>query len=666
MLASFGQQMPHWVPAYTSERVVSVEAALVRFFRTQGMKSMHIHDPEMSAQKNAARALSSAAPLVVVEGAAGSGKTTMLQVAAQEAAHESRRLVVVAPTLIAAQEAGKAINSEAFSVHSLLRAYGFRSDEHGRWIHRLEVGETDSEGYEYRGVPERFRLDAQARIVVDEAGMVSQDLMHGLIQVAEETGASVGLVGDRAQLASPGRGGVLKLAVNNHPSPLDIDEVHRFRDKEYAALTLQMRDRGGADLFDTLLERGNIVVHQDVDSARDAIAADCVRAAKAGAKVAVAVDSNEAATVLNARIQKVRAEHGYTRAARASVPGADGLIYRIGDAVMTRANDSRLNVANRETWTVHQAHQDGSLAVERGGEIRVLPPKYVAEHTHLAYASTEHGVQGQSVDFGYGIVTEQTNAGGLYVAATRGREHNTLHVVSEQPEQARDVFNAALERERGDNGVEAAHGVVAHVLDGLKEKRVLPEGELQAKLALAEKEHARLVVELAGARETFRTADTHYSAVMVPGAGRGKPEAEWRAVRETADRDRDAAMRSVAALERAVAAAKPATVEREHEAAKQRLASALAAREKAAEWRARVESGEETIITPGIHNGHPHPGTMYRLAQAERTAETNIREALAALSAVPGARTPAAQDRREMQQRQGKVIDHPDGGGLAR
>ena len=53
-------------------------------------------------------------------------------------------------------------------------------------------------------------------------------------------------------------------------------------------------------------------------------------------------------------------------------------------------------------------------------------------------------------------VSEATTAGGLYVGATRGRYENTLHVVAEGLDQARDALVAALGRDRADRGLDAA------------------------------------------------------------------------------------------------------------------------------------------------------------------------------------------------------------------
>lgn len=377
------------------------------------------------------------------------------------------RLVVVAPTLRAAQEAAIATGAQASSAHKLAHDYGFRWTADGQW-RRLMVGEATETGTIYQGPRSDWVLDADARIVIDEAGMVDHDLAHALVTIADETGAGLALIGDRQQLPAVGRGGVLEMAVAAHPRPLDMSEVHRFREPGYAELSHRMRARADpASLFDVLHARGNIVVHADAAALRGHLVGDVVAKAEAGASIAVAVASNEDAAAVNALVQDARARAGHTRAAAVDVAGSDGLSLRVGDRLMTRKNDGELGVTNRDVWSVQRVHRDGSVSVREGARTARLPRDYVESDTHLAYASTVYGVQGASVDYAHGIVDDSTSAQLLYVAATRGREHNAMHVVAEDVEDARELFVDALGRESGDRGTAAAADVARRDLSGI-------------------------------------------------------------------------------------------------------------------------------------------------------------------------------------------------------
>lgn len=198
----------------------------------------HRLDP---AQARAATAVASSDPLVVVEGAAGAGKTMMLAGAIEAAAAHGRATRVITPTKKAADVAHQELGVVTDSVAKLVHEHGWRWNRDGVWT-RLSIGETDPEtGARYTGPTTAARLVRGERIVVDEAGMLDQDTALALLAVADEYGATVALVGDRAQLAAIGRGGILDMAAQFLPRELNLTTVHRFTDPAYAALTVQMR-----------------------------------------------------------------------------------------------------------------------------------------------------------------------------------------------------------------------------------------------------------------------------------------------------------------------------------------------------------------------------------------------------------------------------------------
>jgi hypothetical protein len=62
-----------------------------------------------------------------------------------------------------------------------------------------------------------------------------------------------------------------------------------------------------------------------------------------------------------------------------------------------------------------------------------LPADYGAQHVALAYARTTHIVQSRTVDTTHTLIDpDAMSRQGLYVGATRGREGNMMHVVTEQ------------------------------------------------------------------------------------------------------------------------------------------------------------------------------------------------------------------------------------------
>ena len=436
-----------------------------------------------AGQERAAAAVASADPLVVVEGAAGSGKTTMLGVAIEVAARHGRASRVVAPTLRAAQVAHDELGVPATSVAALVHAHGWRWNSDGVWT-RLAPGDTDPDtGRTYHGPAEGARLAWGERVIVDEAGMLDQDTAIALLTVTAEAGATVALVGDRAQLAAIGRGGVLDMAAQLRGRTFDMAEVHRFTDPAYAEVTVRMRDgRDPGAVFDRLTALGLVRLHTSDEDVREHIAEQ----RRDGE--AVTVTSNDEARAVNARIREERVARGEVDDAR-TVTGSDGLPIGAGDVIQTRKNNTSIGVANRQNWVVQRVEQDGVLRVREAGSGRKrqrtvrLSAEYVAEHAHLSYAATAYGVQGATVTGSHTIPTEAISAAGVYVGMTRGREQNLLHVVAESQEQAREQFVAAMERDRADRGLTDATERAAEAVRGL-----VDEGPVR----LVQTERARL------------------------------------------------------------------------------------------------------------------------------------------------------------------------------
>ena len=60
----------------------------------------------------------------------------------------------------------------------------------------------------------------------------------------------------------------------------------------------------------------------------------------------------------------------------------------------------------------------------------MLPADYVTAHVELAYASTAHGVQGDTVPAAHVVIGEHTGAASAYVGMTRGRTAKTAHLIA--------------------------------------------------------------------------------------------------------------------------------------------------------------------------------------------------------------------------------------------
>lgn len=471
--------MPDHVRHITSERVIAVEDELRHRFAARAasqapltLDGAQFADTKLApAQRQAAQIIVSGTAVGVIEGAAGSGKTTLLKEAKTVLDSQHRQLVVLSPTLKGAEEATNSLQSPAHSVHKLLYEHGYRWDDNNRFT-RLERGETDPEtGRQYRGPGKGYRLVPGARVVVDEAGMLDQDTALALTKLSDQYRCGLVFMGDRAQLPAVGRGGVLDQAVKIALDRADVDVVHRFTDKKYAELSLQLRSRENpAELFDKLYASGHVRIHDNVGAGMEAMTRRAEQIIRAGGTVALGTPTNQGAAELNRHMQQVMAGAGRTRDAKHQVCGSDDIALRHGDVIMTRDNNSRLGVANRETYLVKNTHRDGSITIitAAGAKESIrLPAAYVAEHVHLGYASTEYGEQGATETAGANLLSEASSPGGLYVGLTRGKEENTLHIAASSYDEAKSQFITAMHRDTADRGLEKAREDLGREIEGL-------------------------------------------------------------------------------------------------------------------------------------------------------------------------------------------------------
>ena len=286
-------------------------------------------------------------------------------------------------------------------------------------------------------VDEAVQVGPRDVLLVDEASMIGTAQLDRVRAIAEDAGARIVLVGDPRQLAAVDAGGALSLLEDGRAETYTLSDVRRFTEPWEAQASLRLRD-GDLGALAEYDRRGRIVdaptLDDAVTEAARRTAADLIEGRDA---IAVAASNDLAARIATAvRDQLVAAGR---LDADGIYLGLDGTTAGVGDRVMTRQIDRQLGVLNRERWTVAHVGEDGGLqVVNADGEVRDLPPAYVAEHVQSAYAATAHAVEGVTVDRSVTVHDGTGDLAGLYVPATRGRERNTL-VVPLHPEPGEDA-----------------------------------------------------------------------------------------------------------------------------------------------------------------------------------------------------------------------------------
>jgi hypothetical protein len=386
-------------------------------------------------QADAARAVAGDDRLVVVVGPAGAGKTTTLACAARDLHTQGRAVFAVAPTAKAARVLHADTGMEAATLAKLLHEWDRPAGAHP--IYRLPAGTT---------------------VIVDETGMVGTGTLDRLVGLAESQGWRLALVGDPAQLAPVGRGGMFaELCRISRVHELAV--IHRFthRWEQHASLHLRHTHPEILDIYEAhgRIHPGTLETHLE------AVADAWIARHGDGQTVAVTAETNAQVDVLNEAIQARRRDAGHLDDHAAVLVAASETVSP-GDVVVTRRNDRTLcdeagePVRNRERWRVEAVHADGALTVTRleghGGPV-TLPADYVATRVRLGYAATAHGYQGATADVAYTLVDGASTHRGLYVGATRGRTENHLLVLTETPDdlvEARHTLERALTRDRAD------------------------------------------------------------------------------------------------------------------------------------------------------------------------------------------------------------------------
>ena len=424
-------------------------------------------------QTAAAAAVGGTDRLVTVTGPAGTGKTTMLSVARRLLENQDRRMVIVAPTKKAATVAGQETGADATSLHALLHDYGFRWTDTpaGQQWTRLVPGQDDPQtGQPWPGAA-KVPLAAGDRIVVDEAGMVDLHTANALADVAGDTGAGIAMVGDHLQALPVGHSGAMSLARSRSTATVELDTIHRFRtangdaDTAWADLSLRLRDAGQQTeaVAAEIVATGHAVTVATEADARGHMVNEWLAGHAAGHSVALVTATHDEAQAISEAIQARRVEAGHLVTDR-PVTLQSGQVAYVGDVVQTRRNDRGADVENRQVWTIHRVDDDGTVTLEQGGVMRHVDAAYVEQHTHLAYASTVHGVQGETTD--RALVGPGVDAAGLYVGLTRGRRHNTAVVIADDERGARTQLVESMQRGQIeatlDDAREAARADLAH------------------------------------------------------------------------------------------------------------------------------------------------------------------------------------------------------------
>lgn len=394
--------------------------------------------------------------------AAGTGKTTAMEVLTTAWESAGGSVLGMAPTAAAASVLGESIGTRAETVDKLL--------------HVIDRHHSDIATTEHPPVLPQWVLDIDdtTLVIVDEHVTLPTAKRLQLLRFLTGRGATVRCTGDDQQLPAIDASGVdADMADASSRQTPTLSEVVRFTQRGEALASKGLRE-GDPTALAWYLDNGRIHaghLGSVYDDTYRAWAADTAN----GSDAVMLAPTHDIATALNVRARAHRIAHSdpptTDTAADPHVFLGDGLVASAGDTVRTRRNDRRLRlgdhdwVRNGYTWTIRHVHTDESVTVERRVHGRAtaavvrLPGEYVREHLHLGYATTIDSAQGITADSCHVALSGRESRQQFYVAMTRGRHTNHAYIATALDGAECDIYTVAAHYPR------TAVEHLTHILD---------------------------------------------------------------------------------------------------------------------------------------------------------------------------------------------------------
>ena len=363
-------------------------------------------------QNRALRAITGDERAAVLIGPAGTGKGVVIDAAARAEQLSGQETVGVAVSWSTAERLGR--DSPALEGSTLsLDAFVSRV-EHGK----PHVGEHTT-------------------IYFDEAGMADSDRLEKLTETVERTGAKLVAIGDGAQLASIGAGGMFDRLTRLAPSA-QLCDVRRTLDRGEQRAWADLRAGRSDKAMAHYLAKGRLHMSDTRDQAVEQAAQAWGKLTQAHSleEVALISDaSNKEIHRLNARAQHIRSQRGELGETEAPVPGVHYGI-REGDRIAMikqHREPGKPRIENGSRGQVLNVTPDGKALIQFDltGEQLTLSGEQLA-HLRLGYAQHIHRAQGATVTKTL-VVTGgwQTSKEPAYVEASRARQGTSWFVSRE-------------------------------------------------------------------------------------------------------------------------------------------------------------------------------------------------------------------------------------------
>jgi conjugative relaxase-like TrwC/TraI family protein len=387
-------------------------------------EELHAHNGSLSAEQRAALTLACAnGQLVVIEGQAGTGKSTLLTGVAR--AHEAagQQVIVTSTAALAAQRLADELTTAG--VHPAAHS-------------TVSLAHAIAE--------QRITLDPASTIIHDEAALASTRELHGLLDSAEASGARLILIGDPQHSHAVGAGGLwatIETASRENDGHVELTRNLRARDPQDARDQSRFRHGEHETALGGYADRDRLRLTPTQQDAEDAALDAAHRDQRDGHRtLVIAQTTNDHLDELNARAQAIRHQDGQIGADSLPLTGRPYELHA-GDEIQLRASIPHPDhgaLRNGTTATVTALDPDAGTAGLTLGDLR----KVTLTHDQLDQAQARLGyvqhpfpAQSTTTDTTHLIIAEHPTREGTYVALTRARDHTHLYAATDQldPEQ---------------------------------------------------------------------------------------------------------------------------------------------------------------------------------------------------------------------------------------
>jgi conjugative relaxase-like TrwC/TraI family protein len=355
-------------------------------------------------------------PLVLIQGQAGTGKSTALTGIAR--AHQAcgQEIVVTSTAALAAERLATELTDNGVDAHAYSTAALAAAITH-----------------------DRLTIGPQTTIIHDEAALASTREQLALLDAVETSGARLIAVGDPEQNQPVGAGGLWS----------DIEDAARHADA-HVELTRNQRARDPADRRDQALfrnghverairgyaARDHIHFHPDIQRAEDR-ALDIAHhdRTQGTTTTIIAQTSNDHLDALNARAQAIRLQARQLGPAGLPVPGRPYALRR-GDHIQIRHtvqhpdHGTLRNGTHAQVSAIDTQTRALTLRLADGSEPQLTEDQAADADIRLAYVQHPFPAQGHTTDTTHLIIGPHASRESTYVALTRSRDTTNLYAAN--------------------------------------------------------------------------------------------------------------------------------------------------------------------------------------------------------------------------------------------